>query len=93
MEVLVKGRSFTVGFLGFVLVAVGACSDDHDHDHDHDGEGAFPPSCEAFHDACVKVMQSNAKAKECDDFAHAEGRTEAECAAKKDECVAACGPA
>jgi len=74
--------------------ATAACSDDHDHDHgsEHD-EHALPPSCEAFHDDCVKVMQSNAKAAECDEFSHGEGRTEEECAAKKAECVAACtGP-
>lgn len=50
----------------------------------------MPASCEAFHDDCVKVMQSNEKARECDEFSHAEGRTEEECAAKKGECVAAC---
>jgi hypothetical protein len=76
--------------LGLLGAPLYACSDDHDHDHD--GDEKFPPSCEAFHEACVKVMQSRPKAKECDDFIHAAGRTEAECATKKDECVAACKP-
>jgi hypothetical protein len=67
-----------------VIVAV-ACSDDHDHDDDE-----FPPSCEAFHEDCVRAMRNNPAAAECDEFIHAEGRTEAECAAKKDECVAIC---
>jgi hypothetical protein len=67
------------------LVVVAACSDDHDHADD-----AMPPSCEAFHEACVRASRSNPAAAECDDFTHGAGRTEAECAAKKDECTAIC---
>ncbi|MBX3259510.1 MAG: hypothetical protein KIS78_16750 [Labilithrix sp.] len=91
-----KARSLSVGLLVLGLLGgpLYACSDDHDHEHEgedeHGHEESIPPSCEAFHEDCVRVMQSNAKAKECDDFAHGEGRTEEECAAKKDECVAAC---
>lgn len=91
-----KAGSLTVGLLilGLLGAPLYACADDHDHDHDHRGEehshDEAPPSCEAFHEDCVKAMKSNAKAAECDEFVHAEGRTEEQCAAKKDECVAAC---
>ncbi|MBX3232590.1 MAG: hypothetical protein KF837_35010 [Labilithrix sp.] len=90
-------KSSLLSIAAFVVVlaasgAVTACSDDdHDHDdHDHDAHGSTPESCEAFHDACAAKSSSNPKAKECDDFVHVAGRTEADCAAKKDECVAAC---
>ena len=67
-----------------------ACSEDHDHegeDHDH---GEMPASCEAFHDACVKAESLGGLAAECHDLTHKEGLTESECAAKKNECTAAC---
>ncbi|MBX3203311.1 MAG: hypothetical protein KF850_04065 [Labilithrix sp.] len=88
-----KVRSLSVGLLalGLLVGPLYACSDDHDHEgEEHDHHHEMPASCEAFHDDCVKVMQSNEKARECDEFSHAEGRTEEECAAKKGECVAAC---
>lgn len=90
-----KAGSLSVGLLALGLLGgpLYACSDDHDHEHEggeHEHHHDMPPSCEAFHDDCVKVMKSNDKARECDEFSHAEGRTEEECAAKKDECVAAC---
>lgn len=88
-----KARSLVVGLiaLGLLAAPLYACSDD-DHDHDHEGHSDenLPASCEAFHEKCVALSETNTKAKECDDFVHVEGRTEAECAAKKDECVAAC---
>ena len=86
----VASLKFGLLVLGLLVGPLYACSDDHDHDHDGDHAHEMPPSCEAFHEACVRVMQSNDKARECDDFSHGEGRTEQECAAKKDECVAAC---
>jgi hypothetical protein len=96
----VKARSFVRLFILGVAVAapLTACDDDHDHDHDdgaagEHGHDEMPASCEAFHDDCVRVMQTNAKAAECDEFSHGEGRTEEECATKKDECVAACADA
>jgi hypothetical protein len=52
----------------------------------------MPASCEAFHDDCVKLVKTSPKAKECDDLSHQEGVTEAQCAAKKNECVQACKP-
>lgn len=89
-----KTRSFVVGALVALFAAVPllACDDDHDHDHDghrHD-EGALPESCEAFHEICVRAMKDQPGAAECDEFTHVEGRTETECAAKKDECLAIC---
>lgn len=90
-----KAGSLTLGLLVLgLLTGPLACSDD-DHDHGDDAEHEheeIPASCEEFHDDCVKISETNAKAKECDEFSHAEGRTEAECAAKKDECIAACRP-
>ncbi len=68
-----------------------ACEDDHDHDHDDHGGEAMPASCEAFHDLCVRASRTNPAAAECDEFTHGEGRTEAECAARKDSCLATCG--
>lgn len=89
-----KARSFALGaaLVALVSLPVLGCEDDHDHDHDsgEHAHGEMPESCEAFHDDCVKVMKNNAKAAECDEFSHGAGRTEVECAAKKDECVIAC---
>jgi hypothetical protein len=82
-----NARSAALAVLFPLVVVTAACSDDHDHDHADD---AMPPSCEAFHEACVRASKSNPAAAECDDFTHGAGRTEAECAAKKDECTATC---
>lgn len=67
-----------------------ACSDDHDHEADDHDHGPMPASCEAFHEACVEAEALGGKASECHDLTHKEGVTEAECAAKKAECTAAC---
>lgn len=85
--------TLTCALVALLMATAAGCSDDHDHDHeDGDGHGEMPPSCEAFHEACVRAMASSAAAAACDEFTHGEGRTEEECAAKKDECVAACTP-
>lgn len=73
----------------FALGAAGLAACEDDHDHDHSGEN-LPPSCEEFHEDCVKASRTSAAAAACDDFTHAEGRTEEQCAAKKAECIAIC---
>lgn len=86
---LVLGATFAV--------AMGGCSSDgHDHDHADGGDAGehhheeAPASCEAFHELCEELGEGNAAAKECVDFVHEEGVTEAACAAKKDACIKAC---
>lgn len=50
------------------------------------------PSCEAIDDACDPHEEEGGLAKECHDLAEASATSEAACAARKDECLAACPP-
>ena len=48
------------------------------------------PSCDAIDEACNPHEDEGGLAKECHDLAEAKATTEAACAARKAECLAAC---
>lgn len=48
------------------------------------------PSCDAIDEACDPHEDAGGLAKECHDLAEAKATTEAACAARKAECLAAC---
>lgn len=48
------------------------------------------PSCDAIDEACDPHEDAGGLAKECHDLAEAKTTTEAACAARKAECLAAC---
>lgn len=51
------------------------------------------PSCEAIDEACDPHEDKPGTPHECHELSENTATTEAECAAKKDECLAACPPA
>lgn len=67
------------------VVGVACSGDDHDDSHED-----LPASCQAIVDACHAVDDgTGGTAGECHTLAH-EGKAEADCAAQKARCVAAC---
>lgn len=48
------------------------------------------PACSAIHAACEPHEAEGGVAKECHDLGEAPGSTEAQCAAKQADCMAAC---
>jgi len=48
------------------------------------------PSCDAIDEACDPHAGKGGHAKECHDFGESAASTEAQCAARKAECLAAC---
>ncbi|MBX3216772.1 MAG: hypothetical protein KF850_32355 [Labilithrix sp.] len=50
------------------------------------------PSCDAIDEACDPHEDEPGLPKECHDLAESKATTEAACAARKDECLAACPP-
>jgi hypothetical protein len=75
-------RILAVAAVTVAAIPVLACHDDHDHD----GEAA---SCKAIVEACHPKDTGSGPIHECHEFAES-GKTEADCAAKKAECLATC---
>ncbi len=79
-----------VGVGGVVVTAFAfACSDDHDHDEGGAHTSAFP-SCQTIIDACHPLDVGDGPIHDCHEVGHGTGATEANCAAKKTECLATC---
>ena len=88
MNVLRMGQVAACLLLPLLLWA--GCSDDHDHGASSSGAHASAyPTCDAIIKQCHPLDLGVGKISECHVLAH-ESTNDAECAAKKDECLAAC---
>ncbi len=81
----------------FVAVALlFACKHDDDaHDHDHSGKDPSAvayPSCRAITEACHYLDVGEGPIHDCHDLGH-DSKSDAPCAARKDECLKVCVPA
>jgi len=69
------------------------CDDDHDHDHGSTGGHTSPyASCNAVTQACHEYDTGEGPIHDCHDRAHA-AKSDADCAATKDECLRLCAEA
>ena len=83
---MTKTSLAVLALLTALVAAIAACEDDHDHD-----TAAEPPSCKAIVEACHELDKGDGPIHDCHEFAEG-GKTEAECAAKKTECLTTCTP-